>query len=110
MRLSLRSCGGGLLLEPIAEPLPETAQSIDEKPRFTRARQIMVGAGVANELRRNALFLQRHEPELRIAHRRPEVLFTLNEQRGRLHLLDVTDRRERVVHDLILPGLSKEFA
>src|SRR5215204_1326510 len=69
----------------------------------------MRGARIAHELHRNALLLERDEPEIRVPHWRPEVFLALNDERWRLHLRYFANRRQRVVHREVVPRLSVEL-
>src|SRR6185312_13377912 len=100
---------GRFVHQPVLEPLAQATQPVDEQPGLAGARQVVVRARIAHEFGRHVLLLERLEPELRVADRRAEVLFALHEQRRRLHVLHVTDRRQRVVHDLVVPWMAEEL-
>src|SRR5690606_23798803 len=64
-------------LQPVAEPLTQPSQTIHEEPRLAAPRELVRGARIAHQLHGHALLLQSHEPELRVPHRRAEILLRL---------------------------------
>src|SRR5688572_20836210 len=96
-------------VQPEAEPLTQTSEPVDEEPRLAGAREIVRGAWIPHELHRYALLLEPDEPLLRVGHRRAVIFFRLHDERRRLHVADVTNGRERVVHDGVVPWLAIEL-
>src|SRR5882762_4911946 len=68
--LARRGCGRSLArADPMREPGPDALQPVDEQPRRAGTRQAMKRARIADELRRNPAFAQRHEQLLGIGDR-----------------------------------------
>ena len=100
--------GRSVAVQVPVEPVDLPVDALDEVLRLAGAREVVVLAREEHDLARHAEVLQRAEPLLALLDRHAEVVVGVQDQRRRLDVLHVLQRRRVPVEIVLLEDVAAE--